>query len=329
MLQLLKDDSDANKLFKKALSSLFTLMAGVVVYYIIMKITLAVTGQQLADYKGVNSLGAFSIYMIPDILERIVRDGLGVAFNNNLEISYGFLIKVGYLFLYVADIAISIISMVSYIRRKEYKKLGLQILLIATFIIAVNSIFIMCPTDGAIYSLMTYAYTFLIIFPICLVDKVILSNNISWNKISEVIEYGVILVSFVMVLMYCHFANAQYLSMNLGFEQATSYYTSLITQIKSVDGYRDDMSVALVGYDNILDSTLYRNEVMEAFNISGRDDVLAETYSIVWFLEYYCGFSPNFTEDYDNYMDEINEMPTYPLNGSIKIIDDIVIVKFS
>jgi hypothetical protein len=296
-----------------------------------MKISLMVTGQQIADYKGLNSMGVLSIDMLPELLKRIVRDGLGVAFNNNLEISYGLLLKLGYLFLYVVDIAIIIMVAVDFVRSREYKRLCLLILFFAAFVVGVNSIFIMCPAEGAVYSLMTYAYAFLIIFPICLVDKIIVNDTIRMVTVFKSMEYGVAVVGFVMVLAYCHFANAQYLSINLGYEQTTSYYTSLVAQIKSAEGYSDDMVVAFVYADGnyIADATMYRNDVMRDFDISGRDDVFEETYNIEYFLKYYCGFTAEFIDDYSKYQDEIDNMPIYPMNGSIKIVDNVVIVKFS
>ena len=130
------------------------------------------------------------------------------------------------------------------------------------------------------------------------------------------------------IMSYCHFANAQYLSMDLGFEQASGYYGTIITQIKSLEDYNPQMKIALVGHDKIEDESLYRNQVMEVFEMSGRDAVMAQAYSIEYFLKYYCGFDTELV-NVDAEDEEIAQMPVYPQEGSIKIIDNIVVVKFS
>jgi hypothetical protein len=330
VLKCYEKNAEGKKLFKKALGYLATVVLGGILYYVIMKLSLLVTSQQLADYKGVSQLGTVSFGMIPDIIGKMVSNGLGVAVNNNLEISSNILLKAGYGFLYLSDIIMLVVSFMHLLKKKKYYVAGMLVLFIAAFFVAVNSVFIMCPADGAVYVLMTYSYVFLIILPICIADRVLADSKIDFRKLLVYLEYGIVTVSSVMVLSYCHFANAQYLSIQLGYEQATSYYTSLVAQIKSTEGYSDELSVALISEGNfIADSTLYRNDVMRAFDISGRDDVLAETYRIEDFLAHYCGFSPKYAYKDSIPADVLENMPVYPANGSIQIVNNIVVVKLS
>lgn len=144
-------------------------------------------------------------------------------------------------------------------------------------------------------------------------------------------EYAVFSITILGIFSYCHFANGQYLSMNLSYEQAISYYNTMITQIKSVDGYQDTMKVAFKG-ESISDKTLYRNDVMSTFSMSGRDDALADAYSKLYLLKYYCGFDAEFIsveEMSSAAQEEIANMPLYPNDGSVKVIDDVVVVKIS
>lgn len=330
VLELYKNDADIKQVFLRAVKYFAILAAGVIVYYVLMKASLLITDQQLADYKGTRQMGELSLSLIPQIITRIFNDGFGVAINNNLELSYNFLLKFGYAVLYFIDAVMIVLSCVHFIKRKEYARTGMFLLFMTAFFIAVNSIFIMCPTEGAVYVLMTYAYTFLIILPIGMVDKLLGQREISWKKSIICMEYGIIGISFLMVLNYIHFANAQYLSMQLSLEQATSFYTGLITQVKSVEGYSDAMPVAIIENDSgVWDKTLYRNDVMNVFDISGRDEVLAETYNKEDFLAYYCGFAPEYVNA-DNISKEITDaMPVYPLDGSIQVVDNIVVIKLS
>lgn len=330
ILEAYKKDTEWAELFKKALKNLLMLIIGVVVYYVIMKVSLVVTHQQLADYKGTGQMGIISLSLVPQMISKMFTDGLGVMFNNNLEISYNLVLKAGYAALYLVDVIVVIVSCGYFIRRKDAGRAGMLLLFMLAFFMAVNGIFIICPTDDAIYVLMTYSYVFLIILPICMVDRLLSQEGMSVQKLIIGAEYGIVGIASVMVLTYCHFANAQYLSMQLTYEQATSFYTTLVTQIKSVEGYSDEMPIAVVeSSSHIEDKTLYRNEVMNVFDLSGRDEVLAEAYSREYLLAFYCGFSPEYIS-MDELPKEITDaMPVYPAEGSIQVIDGVVAVKLN
>lgn len=328
--KLINNDVEWKKVFRLAVKSLCVLIAGVVVYYIIMRLSLIVTNQELADYKGTGQMGQVSMSLIPQILQSIFTDGLGVIVNNNIEISYNLLLKVGYMALFLVDIILFGVCCKRYVTNKEFGRMLMFVLLIVAVFVAINGIFIMCPTEGAVYSLMTYAYAFYIILPVCMIEWLLsVRENRSENLIIAV-EYGVVITSVAMIFNYCHFSNSQYLSMQLTYEQAKGFYTTLITQIKSVDGYTDDMPIAIIEDEaKIEDKTLYRNQVMDVFDISGRDDVLVETYSREYLLAYYCGFDPEYVADDFISEDIVKSMPNYPKEGSIQVIDGVVVVKLN
>lgn len=107
--------------------------------------------------------------------------------------------------------------------------------------------------------------------------------------------YYYLLVFFIMNLIYCHFANAQYLSMDLGLKQAIGFYTPIITQIKSLEGYTDETKVIFIGVNETVidDKTMYHNDIMEKFDISGRDSILSQTGSLSYLLSIYGSFNPS------------------------------------
>jgi len=89
------------------------------------------------------------------------------------------------------------------------------------------------------------------------------------------------------------------------------------------------MPVVLAG-EKFVDDSLYRNDVMRAFAISGKDDALIDAYSRHEFFWFYCGFDAKFMT-----VDELSEaaqaqvarMPNYPDKDSIQIIDGVIVVK--
>lgn len=326
ILMVTERKNDCLTVIRSSFYFLGQLVAGGALYFIITKISLAVTHQELADYKGVASIGSFSGFSFSGFFGKIWNDFFGLCFNNNLELSYNYVTKFMYAFLFVLSGVLVIMLMHRFICERQGWKAAQLAVLTVLFVIAVNSIYLV---SSDVYSLMRYSYVTLLILPVCLVDRCKRggTGQHSFGKILR-LEWALAFVLTAGILSYCHFANAQYLSLHLGFEQASGFYGTIITQIKELDGYEPQMKTAFVGYDAIEDKSLYRNQVMQVFEMSGRDNVMAQAYSIEYFLKYYCGFDTELVEpDYNN--SEIKQMPVYPAEGSIKIVDNMVVVKFS
>ncbi|MBD5469539.1 MAG: hypothetical protein HDR19_00045 [Lachnospiraceae bacterium] len=325
-LMLFDDQYGYLDILKKSLLYLCSMVVGTVVYFICMKLSLLITGQELNAYKGISTMGKFELARIPEIGHTIMVNFFGIFLNNNMEISYNYITKGMYFVLYAASLVMVLYLLVVNIKKQDILKAVETVVLFVIYIIAINSIYIMCE-DG-IYSLMYYSYVFLMIFPLALLDRCIGREE---KKHWIGIEYVITIAVSAGVASYCHFANGEYISMQLSYEQAASYYTTMITQIKSVDGYRDDMKVAFSGTD-LVDTTLYHNEVMDTFSMSGRDDALADAYSKQNFIRYYCGFDAE-TVGTDILSEtsktKLAQMPTYPNAGSIQVMDDVVVVKLS
>lgn len=325
-LMLFEDKYGYLDILKKSLLYLLTLALGTLLYFVCMRLSLLITGQELTAYKGINSMGRLELSRIPEICKTIGVNFFGIFRNNNMEISYNYITKGMYLILLAAGAVLIVRLFLMLLKKRDVLKAIETVVLTAVYVVAINSIYIMCE-DG-IYSLMYYAYVFLIIFPLVLLDRCIKQRE---DRAVIAAEYVITLAAALGIFSYCHFANGQYVSMQLSFEQASSYYTTMITKIKSIEGYDEDMKVVFSGVD-IVDKTLYHNEIMNTFSMSGRDDALADAYSKQNFILYYCGFDAE-TADVAILSEQskriLESMPTYPNEGSIQILDKAVVVKLS
>lgn len=325
-LMLFEDRYGYLDILKKSLWYLCNLVFGVVLYFVCMKLSLMITGQELNSYKGISSMGKLELARIPEILNEIGINFFGIFLNNNMEISYNYITKGMYLVLFVLDAALIASLFIRLLKRGDIFKAIETMVLAVVYIIAINLIYLMCE-DG-IYSLMYFSYVFLILFSLALMDRILKQKE---EKKLIIAEYIMVFMIASGILSYCHFANGQYISMQLSFEQASSYYTTMIAQIKSVEGYREDMKVVFSG-ENIVDKTLYHNEIMSTFSMSGRDDALADAYSKQNFILYYCGFDAE-TASVDILTAQsktvLEGMPTYPNEGSVRVLDNMVVVKLS
>lgn len=312
-------------ILKNGIHYLLFLILAVVVYYIITRITLYVTNQSLADYKGLGELGQISI---ADTIKNVFLYSGRNILSNKLEISYNLLLKVSYFISIVMMIAGLILTCGTWIKKKRVAESILLVLLGLCFWIAVNAVYIMYQDEESIYVLMVYSYSLLFILPVCMIDYMVQDRK---NNLVVLMEYVINFLLLAVVANYCHFANAQYLAMDLSLQQMESYYTTLITQIKSTSGYTSDMPIALIqkgGYE-VEDVTLYKNEVLNTFQLKCRDASLVDTYNKECMLAYYLGFEPEYADVNEIDQDIIESMPVYPNMGSIKMIDGIVIVKLT
>lgn len=135
---------------------------------------------------------------------------------------------------YQAEIAIAII-LTGYLLFRTFKKgasFGMQLLLLVLLVpLAGNFIYII--TEG-IHSLMMYGQAFLFVYFVWIADFV----ELPVKKVKLAIRGAVAVLLIVMGALYCRFDNICYLKAEYLQSQAISYYTTLITRIKSTGGTR-------------------------------------------------------------------------------------------
>ena len=135
-----------------------------------------------------------------------------------------------------------------------------------------------------------------------------------------------------MAVMYARYDNQCYLKDALHQQEAISYYTTLITRIKSQPGYRPEMEVFFVNADDPEDSTVYNIDELDFIRINpywhnSMEYLHCPTREV--FMRVWCGadFPWGWSALVES-LPEVQAMPAYPADGSIRIIDDAVIVKF-
>ncbi|MDE7104274.1 MAG: hypothetical protein K2O36_00165, partial [Ruminococcus sp.] len=132
-------------------------------------------------------------------------------------------------------------------------------------------------------------------------------------------------------LSYCRYANINYLKTEYHQQRMTNYFTVMIAQIKSVEGYKDEMPVCYINPRCKQDLTLKELNELELFKVAPNFGIKSGVNDWAWtyFMNNWCAFSPELAneEDFAD-LPEVIDMPYYPDDGSIKIINDTVVVKF-
>ena len=231
-------------------------------------------------------------------------------------------------FSYIVIGIISISLMIFHTIQQKLKGLSVIILigLLLIFPISVNLIVIMVP-NGWIYTLMVLSFFVILLVPIVLFFEI----NASYKFIMHLKKIN---IGFLSVIIICnmYFANVNYTKMYYSNRQVENYFATLVAQIRMTEGFNMDKKWAFVGTLN--DYLLYDSmNTGKEFggNASGKD--LTSSYSWRSWLKAYIGYSiPYAYEDEIEVIkqtEEYDEMEYWPNEGSIKVIGDYVVIKFS
>ena len=145
---------------------------------------------------------------------------------------------------------------------------------------------------------------------------------------------SIVTVTLVLiVVIFSRFDNVCYLRLEMVMAQTSRYYTSLITRIQSTDGYRSDMQIVYIGKPQILDDDTTIPEIQELNYIhvspffGFRESLSTEPWRD--FMEQWSLFKA-WETDPDEFISlpEVQKMPSYPNEGSIRVINDTLVVKF-
>lgn len=316
-------ESDWKVILKDGFQFFFVLLGGMIFYFVMVKLSLTIMNTQLTEYQGIDKMGHLDIMQLPSLI--------GIAYKKYFDLFFGIVPGVNfYPIVRLAITALQIITVASvcFILKKKGKgtvvwleTIGLMIL----FPLSINSIYIMAPY-GTVYIIMLYSVVAMYLL------------NITVMQVLKDIKYvGVIGIAshwfhtfliIIILLSQCQYNNVQYLAMDMECRQAESYFTTLVTRIKSAEGYKSSMPIVFIG-DEIKDDTFDNLSDFHQYGLGGRSDSLLNIYSRNFFLNRYLGFSADIITDDGSrsIAPEVSGMPCYPDEGSIQVIDNEVVVK--
>ncbi len=299
-------------------------ISGVLLYFVITKFFLVYCGVSLSDYKNINTMGKepVSVY-----LSRISTAFYHFFCTERMIGSYTSMFPFRIRYIYILILLFMAILSLRMIIKTFRKNIFRGILLTLSMLmlpIAFNFIFVM---SVSVYTLMLYGQSMLFVYLVLLIN---ISEFHKLNITRAVYAFGTALLLFIS-FSYCRYANINYLKVEYQQQRTIDYFTVLITQIKSVEGYQDEMPVCYINPRSKEDLTLKELSGFELFYIAPNTDIkhMVNNYAWIKFMNNWCAFSPKLADEED-FVDlpEVIDMPYYPDDGSIKIINDTVVVKF-
>ncbi len=297
-------------------------------YYMISEIYLKIMGARLFNYRGMAEAGTVSVklYLIRAI------SAFAELFVPKTDTGY-FMFPGGLLTAYRIVLAVSVVLSILFLVRVFMKnKISAILCAVLMLILPVSINLIVVMVERLyIHALMVYGHIFVLVYFAWLIDRIGFEGL--GEKVGRVVSIITTVGMLVILMLFCRLDNKCYLKASYAQMDAISYATTLIAEIKGTEGYKSDMPVAYINAGNIADSSLQSGDVghmddivyLPYYDVCG----YVNTYSYKDFIRQWCGFSAlNADESYFSSLEEVQEMPHYPDDGSIRIIEDTVVVNF-
>lgn len=325
----------AKHIFLTSVRYVVSLISGMSCYFICMKLSLLHWDVALGGYQGIENMGKLNLEAIPQMLYDCYHSFFWFPRTDIFYENPTVLVKGAILLMYLVSAVLSVYALIRL--RRQTGKLVLLLLSMAAFPVAVFFIYVMVP-DGYIYPLMTYSVVFIYLFILVLLDKSMQTeaSGLWYQRLTGQVMHWVVSLSAILIaVIYIWNANGNYLSLWYTQQHDIAYFQTMLTQIRSAQGYRDGLPFAIIGRNaEIKDSAHTTGSLIGAeFNLPGKLESNINGYSRWHILIQYLGYNPTFLFDDKTSeiakWEEVQAMPCYPADGSIQIINDVVVLKLS
>ncbi len=316
---------------KRGLSYLLSLVVGLGIWAVMRVLTQKLKGISAVDYKGMDE--GYDLAAFPG---KIIE---------SLQAFFGFkqagINSLLYLRAFVAIIVIiTIVQLVILMVLSENSAAMKLVSLIGLIFlpIGMNVVYLLSTSsEYHVDSLMVYGNIFVFLLPVFLIellDETVIPAGLVC-RCTSVITWVQIVSLMVMTVGYIYLDNAAYMKAEIAEEQASAYYTELVANIKSTEGFSDDMEIVFVGWTSLDDGTNAKVDPVDQLEAIQLEKYPRFTDIITYggsrfFMQEHLGFGNGLLIEDDGTVaaePEVQAMPTYPNDGSIAVIDGRVIVK--
>lgn len=345
VLTMFMEEIGLKEKLSRALHYLCMGAGGVVLYYVILQILLAVQGKELDTYQGISGMSAVgggSGASLMGSLAEVYRDFTVFTVKGNVLCNNVFSLAA---LLVLAVLAAAVLISLT-LRKKWWKSplfygaLGVGAL---GFPVAANVILIVSPQVNY-HLLMRYQWVLFLILMAAFVGKYGCgglagpgapgdSGLSGCRGIGPLTEWLLTISVLVLVFNYAVMDNIAYSNLEKRYEKTYAYCVRLLDRIEQTPGYYQGIPIAIVGvvgYEEfpVTDITL---DVTGGMIGIGGDTLLYTAENYEAFMKNYLGATLNFL-DVDTvgeiyYSEEYIAMDSFPGENSVKLVDGVIYVK--
>lgn len=319
------------KFIIKSVNALACGILGIVGYFMSLKISMMLRGYSLSSYKGMNQMGRLSRQQILGGIvgwQNYIRE-LYFVKNGFSESAFANFQDIGIGINFIIAIAL-FIMLISYVYKKEKKWIICYSILLVILIMMWGVIVFMAPMaplNVLISSQMPFMYIFFMIMLKKATEK--------GNSIKKKVLKGIGGICVGIICYFYVFSSMQlYFGMRWSQQRTYAMLNRIVDRVEQVDGWYSGIPLAIIG-------DIYNKESfpVNRLNIRGMGMTfmwpgsVGTMFCYPQYLRTYLGvdYSGCSREFYYNLIDNISfkEMPCYPADESVQILDGVVIVKLS
>lgn len=300
-----------------------------ILYYVIWRIVLKLLGESIVKYDAYDNLG--SIPTKEEFLRRIDYAwslATQLLLRNDIIDDFPALAICGCL---VSLIVFAVLV----IKGIKNRRVIFTLIYVITYILSINLMYIISGTIAHGLTVFSIVMPFLLLL-------YLYENDFSKNKSKNIITWVSLILSCIMIFGQTVCANSLYLKQKLNYENAWSYSTRLIDRLEQMDGFNSKSKLVIVGgntstlagyphNEDILDRIDYHTRVQIMYNIAYKDNGITYPQALKWFIQQEMDMNIDIEVNPNDIIerDDVAQMPKFPAQGSIAIIDGAYVVKTS
>lgn len=313
--------------------------AGCFFYYLSNKAVLAIKGFSMSGYSGLDHMSEFTPRQLLDRVILAYREFFSPATDQNYSFYITRPIRLGYFLALFCFLAFSLSSVLKEVRTKKYGKAVRLSLVAAILPLAVNSMFLSADAASVnIYSLMLFSQVMLYVHLAYALERWMPAPPIGKKFTAGLRRAAYGLISLVLIYVSVYFAYASndcYTKAAVQQSQTVSYFNRLIARMQSAPGYTPDLPVIYVNEWNKHPEDLWTGFVNgNDYRIAAYQyENIINLYNWEAYMQLWCGYkapsAPQEVRETYPDMPQVRAMPPYPAQGSIQVINDVLVVKFA
>ena len=319
--QVLAQETCVKQIFRSGVSFVILLGFSAVLYYGILQLIFLISGQGFGGYAGMALSGGGSLLQK---LFRVYKTFCSIFLTN-----YNGLILTPFShILHLICLLVGLVEIVLWLRCPKEKGSGLLLLFLGAILpFAVNFIY-MIADPNSVHTLMLYSTVSIYLLAALVLE---LRMPAISGKLRAAAINLVPLCMALIILVNTYIGNEVTLKLHLMYENSYSLCTSLSTQFRQTPGYTEQTPVVITGQHDPLP---FYDKFPHLEQLVGHRTMFLVPLNYPNMFRFYLGTQMNLVED-TQIIDAITataeyaQMPCYPDYGSIQMIEDVLVVKFS
>lgn len=307
-------------------------------YFAITKILLYINGLTMSTYKGTNQISFATVFgsFLPSIQNAYLAF-FKYFFADGIILNRAWRREQLFLVVFILGVVIYLALFVKALKTKNnskevWSRFGVATILILVLPLALNIVILFAPGNEIYYLIATQM---ILIIPFILTLFEMLTEK---TLLEILINWGIVFVISVIMITYFLSIVVTYQTIDMMYYQAKTVANRMIERMEQYPGYRSGMNKLFAG---VIDDVNFP-KTLDIYNLAVtngmRSSLFHATYwgqEKTWknFMNVFCGIPIEFCKDYEYYTiitsDEFKQMDIFPGENSVKIIDDVMVIKFT